>query len=122
MIPRISRFCRCLQGVRGITYISSLNRYPVNSSYRRTRLIDQSVWFNHSISRCVSQLKLGDISPRLAISYTCKVCGTKNVQSFSKKSYQEGVVIVQCEGCENNHLIADNLGWFDDVGDKSNKR
>merc|ERR1712098_604074 len=62
-----------------------------------------------------AQFKLANITPKLAISYKCKVCGTQNVQSFSRKSYEKGIVIVQCEGCKNNHLIADNLGWFSHV-------
>ena len=61
---------------------------------------------------------IGDLTPRLAISYKCKICGTRNTQSFSKKSYTEGVVIVQCENCKSHHLIADNLGWFEDIKEK----
>ncbi len=33
---------------------------------------------------------------------------------FTKTSYHKGVVLIKCEGCEGVHLIADNLGWFED--------
>ena len=33
---------------------------------------------------------------------------------MSKKSYEKGVVLIRCDGCENLHLVADNLGWFRD--------
>mmetsp|Transcript_12752 Transcript_12752/g.10898 ORF Transcript_12752/g.10898 Transcript_12752/m.10898 type:complete len:98 (-) Transcript_12752:148-441(-) len=42
----------------------------------------------------------------------CGVCGTKIVKTFTKKAYHGGVVVVRCDGCESDHLIADNLGWF----------
>lgn len=50
--------------------------------------------------------------------YTCAVegCGTKQARTFSKQSYEKGVVLVRCEGCNNLHLIADNLGWFEADG------
>jgi protein import protein ZIM17 len=34
---------------------------------------------------------------------------------FTKRSYHHGIVLIRCEGCEGIHLIADNLGWFDDT-------
>tara|TARA_B110000285_G_scaffold232209_1_gene302725 strand:+ start:319 stop:555 length:237 start_codon:yes stop_codon:yes gene_type:complete len=55
--------------------------------------------------------------------YTCDakkedetICGTKQARTFSKDSYQNGVVLIRCEGCEKLHLIADNLGWFENDG------
>lgn len=46
--------------------------------------------------------------------FTCEVCESKSVKSFSKQAYHEGVVMIRCEGCDKIHLIADNLCWFED--------
>lgn len=60
-----------------------------------------------------------EITGKMQIVFTCTVCNTKNSRKFSKLSYEKGVVIVECDGCGNNHLIADNLGWFPDTGCKN---
>ena len=46
--------------------------------------------------------------------FTCGRCNTKSLRSFTKNAYHKGVVLVRCDGCDNVHLVADNLGWFDD--------
>eukprot|EP00884_Botryococcus_braunii_P017425 jgi/Botrbrau1/4366/Bobra.105_2s0013.1 len=48
--------------------------------------------------------------------FTCSVCDTRSTKAFSSQAYNHGVVIVQCDGCKNRHLLADRLGWFGDPG------
>jgi protein import protein ZIM17 len=48
------------------------------------------------------------------LKFTCNKCQTTSIRSFTKHAYKNGVVLVRCGGCENIHLVADNLGWFYD--------
>lgn len=60
------------------------------------------------------------VSGKLLLKFTCKKCDSKNSKTISKHAYTKGVVIVRCDGCSNNHLIADNLNWFTDMNGKKN--
>lgn len=67
-----------------------------------------------------SKTVLGKVEAKLQLIFTCKKCQTQNIKIISKLAYKKGVVIVRCDGCKNNHLIADNLGWFEELGKNTN--
>lgn len=52
--------------------------------------------------------------PQLMIAFTCNKCDTRSSHTFSKQAYSKGTVLIQCPGCKNRHLIADNLKIFRD--------
>ncbi|XP_013173456.1 PREDICTED: DNL-type zinc finger protein-like [Papilio xuthus] len=57
---------------------------------------------------------------KFQIMFTCKICNHRNSKFITKLAYYKGVVIIICDGCENKHLIADNLNWFTDMNGKKN--
>lgn len=54
------------------------------------------------------------VDPQMMIAFTCKKCDNRSSHTFSKQAYTKGTVAIQCPGCLNRHLIADNLKIFDD--------
>jgi protein import protein ZIM17 len=59
--------------------------------------------------------RLGQLEGKMRLMFMCKKCKTRNSKIISKLAYNKGVIIVRCDCCKNNHLIADNLGWFSDM-------
>ena len=58
--------------------------------------------------------KLSESGQLYALMFTCGQCNTKGIKSFTKNAYHHGVVMIRCDGCDAVHLVADNLGWFED--------
>ncbi|KAJ3038938.1 Methyltransferase-like protein 7B [Rhizophlyctis rosea] len=61
-------------------------------------------------------IPLGKTDKTLLIGMTCKVCQHRQYKPMSRTAYEKGIVLIRCDGCQNLHLIADHIGWFDKPG------
>lgn len=99
--------------------LSLPKKFPTSENHLSSSILNQFRQFsaNTSESKLKDEIKeptkpLAKIAARLMIQFTCKKCDTRSSKTMSKLAYEKGVVIIRCDGCKNNHLIADNLGWF----------
>lgn len=110
----------CYQNIASIKWF---NQIPKQSTIRNRRFYSDDVKSNlvaPASNRPANDHEIGRIDPKIQLIYTCKVCNTRNSKTISKVGYTKGVVIVKCDKCLNNHLIADNLNWFTDLNGKKN--
>jgi len=106
---------RRLLGTSRIAVNSSKN-LPKHSYFYLFREFSSEIKDNNVQSR----VPLGNVNTsgepaRMGIQFRCKVCDHTLQKTFTRQSYEHGVVIIRCDSCSNLHLIADNLGWFKDL-------
>lgn len=45
--------------------------------------------------------------PRLSLTFTCTAegCHTRSTHQFTRRSYEKGIVLVECPGCKNRQVL-----------------
>ncbi|KAL4252856.1 hypothetical protein ABKN59_003576 [Abortiporus biennis] len=97
-LPATSRHVTRIPSLSSISQFNSIPSRSLTSSHEEPQ----------------TKLSFTPPEPRLSLTFTCTVkdCGTRSTHEFTKRAYTKGIVIVECPGCKNRHLIADHLGWF----------
>ncbi|CAF1163264.1 unnamed protein product [Rotaria sordida] len=106
-----------------LTRLVATSRITISSSkiitnHHRNFLRNFSSQSNDNIHQSkipLANINKGEESKRMGIQFTCKVCDHRLQKTFTRQSYEQGVVIIRCDSCSSLHLIADNLGWFKDL-------
>ncbi|GFR12483.1 DNL-type zinc finger protein [Trichonephila clavata] len=102
---------RCNNYLKPIIFQNKFCNIENQYSFNISRQCSNEAYEHHSGSSVTSGA-VGKIKPKLFLAFTCKICKARIEKHISKAAYTKGVVIVTCDGCKENHLIADNLGWF----------
>lgn len=117
MLPRAPRFFPVARLLRQLLLTAVLARFPLAHRVRFNST-DSTKTEPHTNSASGATGKQGvpigklDEPPKLRIGFTCKKCNTRSSHTMSKQAYETGLVLIQCPGCKNRHLIADNLKVF----------
>ncbi|XP_053977145.1 uncharacterized protein LOC128875531 [Hylaeus volcanicus] len=99
-------------------WLASISREKVDINRRErifVRMKTNVCESSQTINEEPTKKPLGKLEGKLKLAFTCKRCSHRNNNIISKLAYEKGVVIVRCNGCKNNHLIADHLGWFTEM-------
>ncbi|GIX93493.1 DNL-type zinc finger protein [Caerostris darwini] len=107
----VTRAANCIQPMILQNKNNIVHPKFMNFNYRQS----SSKAYEHTPDSSTSSGAIGKIQPKLFLAFTCKICNARIEKQISKVAYTKGVVIVRCDGCEENHLIADNLGWFPNI-------
>lgn len=84
-------------------------------NYTSPQVFNPNFLVNRNCCNNPAKIEIGKFEKhKFFLQFTCKQCSTRSSHYISKVAYEKGVVLVECPGCKNNHLIADNLKWFKD--------
>lgn len=84
-----------------------------SSTFTQTRSPVEDVLMEEAIITMESPSTVAEVlqvCPIQHVEFDCCVCNEKVSQNLNKPAYEKGVVIVSCPGCQNLHMLGDNLG------------